>query len=577
MSRVLLLALGAGMAAAAAAAAAQSGFIVVGDVGADSARLLVDVFDEGTLNRTLDEELRSPDGTDGTAIVAIWGYRLHHAAGCSAHSSEIARASSSEAGDAWRVALQAAAADACLRPAFGAVYEQAETASAYRIDGLEPDSHFVGLVWALPAATADRPSFVEPFSFRSLGAGGARPRSVVAVSCDRFVEDGDSAHLESLVAAEWGRFATLHLGDQIYADALERQFRAVLSRHAGGASEGAGSEELERAAWVAVARASGGEGRLSRVLLDRFRALYRRTWSRPAARRLMRVGAHLMIPDDHEVMNNFDERQRVAPAWGQFLHAGLRAFAEYQRALVGDDDDQAARTARVQACASDSPGPHGLCLSLREQADALVSGREGAGAGPLARGRALATAHPARALGAASVPASAHVVRVWEGVGLFMLDTRLARVHVAVPGARGGRAGQSAPTPPLPDLAHANALLGDAQWEELQRTLAAWSADDTITDIVVAAATPIMALVRASDASLPIAAPALARARACVPGSLQAVRSPPSPPAVDQLRSHHRVGRAGPVPHAPCTAARDSAAHAAAARPPRQAARAGGW
>jgi hypothetical protein len=41
--------------------------------------------------------------------------------------------------------------------------------------------------------------------------------------------------------------------------------------------------------------------------VERFRDLYRYSWSRDAMKTILRHGAHWMLPDDHDIINNADE------------------------------------------------------------------------------------------------------------------------------------------------------------------------------------------------------------------------------------------------------------------------------
>jgi hypothetical protein len=73
---------------------------------------------------------------------------------------------------------------------------------------------------------------------------------------------------------EADRFGMVHMGDQVYADALTPFANATFQE-----------------------------------LLLAFRTLYRDNWSRSTMQSILRSGAHYMLPDDHEVVNNLDARQ----------------------------------------------------------------------------------------------------------------------------------------------------------------------------------------------------------------------------------------------------------------------------
>ncbi|KAJ8554798.1 hypothetical protein ON010_g9686 [Phytophthora cinnamomi] len=87
------------------------------------------------------------------------------------------------------------------------------------------------------------------------------------------------------------------------------------------------------------------------AILTQFRNIYRKTFGRKAAQRVLRVGAHWMLPDDHEIINNFnfelvqkafqgtrnslsseEERERFV-ALQLHCRAGLQAYYEFQYQL----------------------------------------------------------------------------------------------------------------------------------------------------------------------------------------------------------------------------------------------------
>ncbi|KAL4172451.1 hypothetical protein KRP22_007615 [Phytophthora ramorum] len=165
---------------------------------------------------------------------------------------------------------------------------------------------------------------------------------VVVVSCDRYVDDHDDVLMERLasdveahddaVGASSVHFGMAHLGDQIYADAGESSIKVVPFP----------AKEMEdpkqkRARFEAV--------------LAQFRAIYRETFGRKVAQRVLRIGAHWMLPDDHEIINNFnheliqkafkgpqnsllseEERERLV-ALQLHCRAGLQAYYEFQYQL----------------------------------------------------------------------------------------------------------------------------------------------------------------------------------------------------------------------------------------------------
>ncbi|KAF0705792.1 Aste57867_6949 [Aphanomyces stellatus] len=145
---------------------------------------------------------------------------------------------------------------------------------------------------------------------------------VLALSCDRYLHDFDNSHWATLVQVhsppsssfvvhanttfqevhDPAYFGTVHMGDQIYSDHLLANF--------------------QHAPFDSVLRA--------------FRGLYRRNFGRPLAQRLLRQGAHYMMVDDHDLLNNWSRAFFVQHE--AFARAALQAFYEYQYQLLADLD-----------------------------------------------------------------------------------------------------------------------------------------------------------------------------------------------------------------------------------------------
>ncbi|GMG14536.1 unnamed protein product [Phytophthora fragariaefolia] len=172
--------------------------------------------------------------------------------------------------------------------------------------------------------------------------GDQRTDRVLVVSCDRFVDDHDDVMMERLaadveahddaLASSSVHFGMAHLGDQIYADAGELSIKVVPFP----------LKEMEN---MSLRRAR------YEAILNEFRGIYRKTFGRIAAQRVLRVGAHWMLPDDHEIINNFnfelvqkafrgpsdpllteEERERFM-ALQLHCRAGLQAYYEFQYQL----------------------------------------------------------------------------------------------------------------------------------------------------------------------------------------------------------------------------------------------------
>lgn len=120
---------------------------------------------------------------------------------------------------------------------------------------------------------------------------------VAFLSCNRGIEDGDFGFYEELQRTPCDLI--VHLGDQVYADILARSVT--------------GDESFES-------------------LLEKVRNVYRKSWT-PIVGALL-SSSNIMLPDDHEVLNNLDTHRPAR--FATFVRAAKQAFFEYQYALYGD-------------------------------------------------------------------------------------------------------------------------------------------------------------------------------------------------------------------------------------------------
>ncbi|EDQ88997.1 uncharacterized protein MONBRDRAFT_25781 [Monosiga brevicollis MX1] len=127
-------------------------------------------------------------------------------------------------------------------------------------------------------------------------------RRMIVVSCDRFADDpNDDAFLEAF-ADRAGPFDVMfHMGDQIYADKLLKLEAQTIDE-----------------------------------AIPLYRDLYREAWSRPVMRRFLSTGSHIMVPDDHDVMNALSPENVLASRDDPYWVAGQRTTYEFQRALWVD-------------------------------------------------------------------------------------------------------------------------------------------------------------------------------------------------------------------------------------------------
>ncbi|KAF4150070.1 PhoD-like phosphatase [Phytophthora infestans] len=210
------------------------------------------------------------------------------------------------------------------------------------LQDLEPGRRYVVQL------SVDEPKQVATIMFHTARAqsdGNIWTDRMVVVSCDRFVDDHDDVLMERIASdieahddalgSSSVHFGTAHIGDQIYADAGELSIEIVPF-----SLKDMADRKKRRARYDA--------------LLEEFRFIYRKTFGRKAAQRMLRVGAHWMLPDDHEIINNFNvelirkafqdlknptfresERERLV-ALQLHCRAGLQAYYEFQYQLYRD-------------------------------------------------------------------------------------------------------------------------------------------------------------------------------------------------------------------------------------------------
>lgn len=185
---------------------------------------------------------------------------------------------------------------------------------AVQLDHLRPSTRYVvEFRWSGDAEDADAAALagagdqLDRVRFRTAPDGAEEEDvHVLAVSCDRFVDDHDDAlWLELARDAERSptHFGVAHVGDQVYVDAGDARI------------------PLDPLPIVAISNATAVAKRYRR-LVDAFRVIYRATFGRPVLQRVLRLGAHWMLPDDHEVANNLN-RERVSRAFQGLTNASL--------------------------------------------------------------------------------------------------------------------------------------------------------------------------------------------------------------------------------------------------------------
>ncbi|RHZ17571.1 hypothetical protein DYB37_003857 [Aphanomyces astaci] len=178
-------------------------------------------------------------------------------------------------------------------------YQSFPYAAAF--DTLVPNSTYFVHV---QVGTTPSPTYVAVARFRTPPLNISNDKLVVlALSCDRFLDDADDSHWATLAeeVRDPAYYGTVHTGDQIYADSLEVSFRRAANFDA---------------------------------TLHAYRGLYRRAFGRPLAQRVLRHGAHYMQVDDHDIVSNWS-----GDTWYShhaMMRAGLQAYFEYQYQLLTD-------------------------------------------------------------------------------------------------------------------------------------------------------------------------------------------------------------------------------------------------
>lgn len=136
----------------------------------------------------------------------------------------------------------------------------------------------------------------------------------ILASCNRVMEDQDTLMFEEIYAIKnpENPIAMIHMGDQVYCDN-----------------------------WVKHVQKTSVNQTISwdfDMVLEGFRDCYRKTWGIPHIQQVLRSGMNIMIPDDHETINNVspDHLSNSSSIDHLIVYAGIRAFQEYQQILFED-------------------------------------------------------------------------------------------------------------------------------------------------------------------------------------------------------------------------------------------------
>jgi hypothetical protein len=188
--------------------------------------------------------------------------------------------------------------------------------SVFAIFDLEPGREYrVALNGELPAGLNS--------SFRTKTED---PRQVrfAAFSCDKITVANHDEMWKKLYKEHQDQPVDvfLHLGDQVYADEAYKRGAAFVKQRG-------------------LSACKTDEGR--EALLELYREIYRSTWSNEWTRKVLAVGSHLMIWDDHELVNDWgtpDNHRDKGPNNAAYFLGNIarQVYYEYQRSLFDASD-----------------------------------------------------------------------------------------------------------------------------------------------------------------------------------------------------------------------------------------------
>jgi phosphodiesterase/alkaline phosphatase D-like protein len=199
---------------------------------------------------------------------------------------------------------------------------RANIPAIFCVSGLSPVTRYVLRV---EASNGDA---VLPGHFRTLSPDPTALR-IACFSCDKITVADHDRLWENLAArAERDEVDLfLHLGDQVYADSAYKVCAKVVKER------GLDAARADREA-----------------LVEHYRAIYRKTFTSPATARVYAAASHLMIWDDHELVNDWGtpdaHRDKSAGNVRYFLGGIARqAYCEYQKQLWDNvDTDELVRS-----------------------------------------------------------------------------------------------------------------------------------------------------------------------------------------------------------------------------------------
>lgn len=255
-------------------------------------------------------------------------------------------------------------------------------------------------------------AIVQSVQFKTLPLK-PEPIKLLFHSCNRLSEESDFVMWNKLQESSIGTENTLHIhmGDQIYADKVSK---------------------INRDHCVTY-----------NDILKAYRQVYTESWNYPVLSNILRNHSHLMLLDDHDIVNNFNkEKWRNTDPWMKaFARAGIQSFLQYQHHLHSNIPHFSfVESADEANCCLPYPNGKNLCSTSKwDKFDELVL----------------------------SLPY--YGSKEYGNIGLLWLDTRSDRAFSS----------------------HGE-LFGKVQLDYVKETLIEWNKNDNIHEILIISGVPLI-------------------------------------------------------------------------------------
>ncbi|KAL6059001.1 PhoD domain-containing protein [Balamuthia mandrillaris] len=191
-----------------------------------------------------------------------------------------------------------------------------------KLADLLPEHNYSVSFYSFSSGRENADLFRGQVFFRTFPSHSTAPAlfKVAALSCNRWYDDRDVELWEKLALLDNDSDVMLHLGDNIYADRIWKDFISYLSQ----VPETSAEWEKRRAEAT------------YEYFLPKYRHIYRETFGQETVQKVLRRNAHWIITDDHEFVNNFGPDLLKDPVLAPMVWAGRTAFLEYQMQLLMD-------------------------------------------------------------------------------------------------------------------------------------------------------------------------------------------------------------------------------------------------